>query len=133
MRKILVVIFTIVVAVVSFSEMKVSAVEPRYAYVTSVTSALTISSNTAYCKSYVTCSDEVTKIEGVHYLEKKNGRKWDAVNEESWTGSSKYNSLNLNNSQSGLGSGTYRVRAVFTVYCGSDSEEVEKISKEETI
>ncbi len=69
----------------------------------------------------------VTQIDGIQYLEKQNGKNWDTV--DSWSDSSKSNSLTMNNSKDNIGSGTYRVRTVFTVYSGSSSEVVEKISK----
>lgn len=53
--------------------------------------------------------------------------KWDIV--ASWSDSSSRNSLNMSNSKDNVGSGTFRVRTVFTVYSGSSSEVVEKISK----
>ena len=41
--------------------------------------------------------------------------------------------LTLDNTKESLGSGTYRVRAVFTVYSGTKYETVEKTSKEVTV
>lgn len=126
-------LISILISMLMLSGITAYAVEARFAYVTSVTSTLTISSNTAYCVSVAKGNSTVTKIEGTQFLEKKNGSKWETVGECEWDDSSNRNSLTMSNSKSSLGSGTYRVRAVFTVYCGSDSEEVEKISKEETI
>lgn len=75
----------------------------------------------------------VTQIDGVQYLEKKNGDKWETVSNGTWSDSSSRNSLTMSNSKDNIGSGTFRVRVVFTVYSGSSSEIVEKISKEKTV
>ena len=88
----------------------VCAVEPRYSYTTTA-----------------------TKIEAVQYLEKKSGSKWYVVTDGTWTDSVNDSLLIVSNNKSGLTSGTYRVRTVFTVYSGSDSEKVTAISKEVTI
>ena len=107
----------------------VCAVEPRYSY----TTTLYISSNTAYCKSKARGKTTATKIEAVQYLEKKSGSKWYVVTDGTWTDSVNDSLLIVSNNKSGLTSGTYRVRTVFTVYSGSDSEKVTAISKEVTI
>lgn len=133
MKKFLCVLLTISMAMAAlmFIGGKVNAVEARYAHTTSVTSTLNIYNGTAYCKSTVQCDSTVNKIDGVQYLEKKNGDNWDVVDD--WTGSSSRNALTLNNSKDNIDSGTYRVRAVFTVYSGSSSETIEKISSEKTV
>ena len=90
-------------------------------------------SNTAYCKSKARGKTTATKIEAVQYLEKKSGSKWYVVTDGTWTDSVNDSLLIVSNNKSGLTSGTYRVRTVFTVYSGSDSEKVTAISKEVTI
>lgn len=127
MKKRLFALLTISMALLMFLGVTVYAVEARYAYTTSVTSTLNISNGTAYCKSSAKGNSTVTQIDGIQYLEKKNGDNWDIV--ASWSDSSSRNSLNMSNSKDNVGSGTFRVRTVFTVYSGSSSEVVEKISK----
>ncbi len=127
MKKRLFALLTISVSLLMVLGVTVCAVEARYAYTTSVTSTLNISNGTAYCKSSAKGNSTVTQIDGIQYLEKKNGDKWEVV--DSWNDSSSRNSLNMNNSKDNIGSGTFRVRTVFTVYSGSSSEVVEKISK----
>lgn len=131
MKKRLFVLLTISMALLMFLGVTVYAVEARYAYTTSVTCTLTISNGTAYCKSSDKGNSTVTQIDGVQYLEKKNGDKWEVV--DSWSDFSSRNSLNMSNSKDNISSGTYRARAVFTVYSGSSSEVVEKISTEKTV
>ena len=104
---------------------------PYYLYTGSVKSTLIISGNTAYCKSEIKGDSTVTKIYATQYLEKKNGDKWDIV--DYWNDSTDGNSLSMSNSKDNLGSGTYRVRTVATVYSGSKSEPIKDTSKEVTI
>lgn len=127
MKKRLFALLTISMALLMFLGVTVYAVEARYAHTTSVTSTINIYNGTAYCKSTAQGDSTVTQIDGIQYLEKQNGKNWDVV--ESWSDSSKSNSLTMNNSKDNVGSGTFRVRTVFTVYSGSSSEVVEKISK----
>lgn len=108
-----------------------NTVSPYYLYTSSVKSTLIISGNTAYCESSIKGDSTVTKIYATQYLEKKNGNRWDII--DYWSDSVNGNSLPMNNSKDNLGSGTYRVRTVATVYSGSKSEPVEKTSKEVTI
>ena len=108
-----------------------NAVSPYYLYTYSVKSTLIISGRTAYCESTITGDRTVTKIYATQYLEKKNGDKWDIV--DYWNDSADGNSLSMSNSKDNLGSGTYRVRTVATVYSGSNSEPIKDTSKEVTI
>ena len=133
MRKCLTVFVSVCVAMLMVCEIAAHAVEARYAYFTYLTSTLTISSNTAYCKSSAAANSTVTKIKGTQYLEKKSGDDWVTVTDCKWSDYEDMNYLTLSNSKSNLGSGTYRVRAVFTAYTSNGSEEEEKISKEVTI
>ncbi len=131
MKKRLFALLTISMALLMFLGVTVYAVEARYAHTTSVTSTLNIYNGNAYCKSTAQGDSTVTQIDGTQYLEKKNDNDWDIV--DSWSDSSKSNYLTMSNSKDNIGSGTYRVRTVFTVYSGSSSEVVEKISKEKTV
>lgn len=106
---------------------------PYYLYTGSVESSLTIVGGTAYCKSVITGDNTVTQIYATQYFEKKNGDKWEVVKNCTWSDSVKGKSLTISKSKDNLGSGTYRVRTVGTVYSGSKSEPVEKTSKEVTI
>ncbi len=111
----------------------VSAVEPRYAYTTSVSSYLTISNNKASCISTVSANSTVTKISATQYLQKKNGSNWSTVSNGTWSNSSSNNSLTMSNSKSSLSTGTYRLKTVFKVYSGSDYETITKYSSEKAV
>ena len=104
---------------------------PYYLYTGSAKSNLAILSSTAYCKSEIKGDSTVTKIYATQYLEKKNGNKWDIV--DYWSDSVNGSSLTMSNSKDNLGSGTYHLRTVATVYSGSNSEPVVKTSIEVTI
>jgi len=112
---------------------KDNEIRPNYLYTGDVTSSLMISNGTATCSSKLTGSKSVSSISGKQYLERKNGGKWEIVNDCSWSDSTCETSLKMSNTKDNLGNGTYRVRVVFTVYCGSDYEIVEKKSIEKTI
>ena len=133
MKKGLSFFMAVIIALSSLCGITVCGAEMRYAYTVSVSSKLSISNQKATCISTASGNSTVTKITAVQYLEKKSGSKWYSVNDEPWSDSSSSNSLTFSNSKSSLSSGTYRLRTVFTVYSGSDSETVEKISKEVTI
>ena len=113
MKKSLSFFMAIVMALSSLCGITVCGAEMRYAYTISVSSRLSISSQTATCIS--------------------TGSKWYSVTDEPWSASANNYTLTVSNSKSSLSSGTYRLRTVFTVYSGSDSETIEKISKEVTI
>lgn len=102
----------------------------EYQYTSSASSTLTISGSTAYCESKLTGLSSVTSISGTQYLEKKVLWWRDTVAE--WNASTNGTRLSMSNSKSNISSGTYRLRTEFTVYSGSNSEPVEKISSEIT-
>ncbi len=104
---------------------------PYYLYTYSIENNLTIIGGTAYCKSVIKGDKTVTKIYATQYLEKKNGNKWDIV--DYWSDSVNGSSLTISNSKDNLGSGTYHLRTLATVYSGSKYEPVVKTSMEVTI
>lgn len=106
---------------------------PYYLYANTVESSLNIVGGTAYCKSVIKGDSTVTQIYAIQYLEKKNGDKWEVVSNGTWSDSVKGNAFKMSNSKDNLGSGTYRVRTVGTVYSGSNSEPVSATSQEVTI
>ena len=133
MKKGLSFFMVVVIALSSLCGITVCGAAMRYAYAASVSSRLSISGQTATCISTAVGNSTVTKITAVQYLEKKSGSKWYSVTDEPWSASANNYTLTVSNSKSSLSSGTYRLRTVFTVYSGSDSETIEKISKEVTI
>lgn len=133
MKKRLCIFLTVFAVMSMLLGISVYAVETRYAYTTSATSTLNILNGTAYCSSTAKGNSIVKQIDGIQYLEKKNGSKWEVVSNGTWSDSAKSNFLPMNNSKDNLTSGTYRVRTVFTVYSENNSEKAEPLSKEVTI
>lgn len=105
---------------------------PCYEYTNRITTTLSISNGEVSCRTTVYgISGTTTKIVVNQYLEKKNGSSWDKV--KSWTDT--FNSWWCNdvNTYTLTESGTYRLRSVATVYCGSKSEDVDITSVEKTV
>lgn len=106
---------------------------PFTLYTDSASSTLTISGTTATCTSKATgYVGTTTKIVIQQTLQKKTSSgTWSKVNGWSETDSGYKGSAT--NKEYNLTSGTYRLKTVFTVYAESNSEVVEKLSKEITI
>lgn len=102
-------------------------------YLYNCSSTLTISGTTATCTSKATgYYGETTKITISQTLQKKNSSgDWEYV--DSWSETDQGYKGSATNYKYNLSSGTYRLKSVFTVYAGSDSETVEKYSFEETV
>lgn len=134
MKRILSVIFVFIVSVTMLT-ISVSAAEVgiKTLYTNSFSSTLTVSGTTATCKSKLNGYNGVTtKIVISQTLQKKNSSgNWTNVKTSSTTINSFVGSLTK--SYSGLSSGTYRVKSVFTVYSGSNYETLTKYSSTKTI
>lgn len=111
------------------------AATPYYLLATNNYAKLTISGTTASCESGATGLPSVTKIVVVQTLEKH----WAfglffGVDGASWKTTSSSKSLTFQNSKTGLSSGTYRVKSVFTVTTkDGQTETVTVYSAEKTI
>lgn len=138
MKKLICFMLTFVLSISAFAFVSASAyneqdtvitetVQPRYAYTESISTDLYISGGKATCTSIVSGMPAATKIVATQYLEKKVLWWWDEVNHWDKTVNSDY--LYMCNSEDNIDSGTYRARTVAYVYCGTDYEIVEDISK----
>lgn len=116
----------------SISSELADSIQPRYQYITVADCVLIINGNQAICTSKATTSAGSTSITVTQYLEKKTLWWWDYVGKWSKT-TYDTNICETSNTKNGLASGTYRLRTVYTVWHGSSSEEIEKISAEKTI
>lgn len=104
-------------------------VQPRYAYVESINSNLSISNGKATCTSTIKGMPSATKIEATQYLEKRTlFGGWKGI--DRWDKTVNSDTLYMSNSKGNLDDGTYRVRTVATVYSGTDYEIVEDTSEE---
>lgn len=138
MKKLICFILTFVFSMSAFTVVSVSAyneqdtvitdiIQPRYVYTSSVSTDLYISGNKATCTSKVNGKATATQIEATQYLEKKVLWWWEEV--DHWDKTVNDNFLYMCNSKDNIDNGTYRVRTVAYVYCGTDYEIVEDISK----
>lgn len=139
MKKLISFLLASVISISAFAFVSVSAatepdtviidiVQPRYAYVNSISTDLYISNGKATCTSTIKGIPSVTKIEATQYLEKKTLLGgWKEV--DHWDKTVNSNNLYMSNSKDNLDSGTYRVRTVATVYSDTDYEIVEDTSK----
>lgn len=102
-------------------------------YLMTCSSTLTISGTTATCDSNATgYYGETTKIAISQTLQKKTSDgKWEYV--DSWSETDQGYKGSATNYKYNLSSGTYRLKSVFTVYAGNDSETIEKCSFEKTV
>jgi hypothetical protein len=110
-------------------------VSPAYEYAMSTKSYLTITSSTAECKSVCDGMAGVTQITVEHTLEKHWGLWiWNEVDGASWTKTVYSDTIRLSNTKSGLDSGTYRLKSVFTLKSSSgDTEKITVYSDEKTV
>lgn len=100
-------------------------VSPQYTYASYATSDLSISGSTATCTSEGQGKSNVARVNATQYLEKKNLLGKYTISVNSWFKQTNSNYLYMRNTESGLGSGTYRVRTVFTFYVVGDYESPE--------
>lgn len=110
----------------------IEEIAPAYIDVSLATSSLSISGTTATCTSYVK-SPNATSITVSQCLYKVSGDKLIPVSGAQWSTVKKSTEVTFINTKSGLGSGTYRLETVFTVYVGRVSEPVTVYSNDVTI
>lgn len=105
-----------------------SVIQPLYDYITNYGTSLSISSGTAKCNASLSGKNgTTTKIVVKMTLQKKTLLWWSEV--ETW--SATYNTYcgTLSKSTT-VDSGTYRVKVVYTVYSGSNSESITDYSSQ---
>lgn len=110
-------------------------VSPVYEIAYTATSRLSISGQTAYCTSE-TDGENVVSITVEQILEKYSGWFWiwNDVDGASWAETINQNTISVTNTQSGLSSGTYRLKSVFTLTNASGkSETITIYSNEKTV
>lgn len=102
-------------------------VMPCFDYTSSTVTSLSISNDVATCSTGLNGYSNVTKIVIKMTLQKKTLLWWSKV--ESWTATFN-NVAGAMTKTASVGSGTYRVKVEFTVYSGSDYEEITAYSQE---
>lgn len=100
----------------------------EYSYTDKISSDMSISNNTATCKSVVRGDTSLaTKIVITQTLQKKNGNSWTYVTSWSKTFNTWY--AIFTTSKSSLSSGTYRLKTVAKVYSGNNYETITVYSR----
>lgn len=101
----------------------IGGVALAYEYARKATSELSISSQTAYCTSKT--EGDAVSITVEQTLEKYSGWFWiwDDVDNASWSKTVNRSSISLSNTASGLDSGKYRLKSVFTLTNSSGKTE----------
>jgi len=106
--------------------------EEPYMYTQAISSTLSISGNTATCVSQVIGKPgQVTLITITQYLQKRIGNSWTSI--KTWSKTFSTTTASFVNTESGLGSGTYRVFTLAEVDSGSSYEFVTAYSTVRTI
>lgn len=107
-------------------------IAPAFEYATSARNTLKISANTANCSSNCTGSSDVVSVSVVHTLQKYWSLwVWNDVAGASWSKTDSGTSVALVNNKSGLTSGTYRLKSVFTLTSSNGKTETITIYSEE--
>ena len=102
-----------------------------YEYADNPLSRLTINGQTAYCVSQT--DGDAVSITVTQTLEKYSGWFWiwNEVDGAKWSRTVNDNSIRLSNTKSGLDSGTYRLKSVFTLTNSSGKTETVTVYSEE--
>ena len=112
-----------------------SSIAPAYEIAYNPYSDLSISGQTAYCSS-VSDSTNAVKITVQQTLQKYSGLLWiwNDVDGAKWSSSVNRNSITVYNSKSGLSSGKYRLKSVFTLTSSNgETETITVYSEEKTV
>ncbi|MBD5111392.1 MAG: hypothetical protein HDT42_02480 [Ruminococcaceae bacterium] len=91
-------------------------VQPYYEKAKVATSELYISGTTATCKSTIQGDSDVTKIVAEQYLQKQGFLWiWTTYDGAEWTKTVYTNVIAMSNTKTGLSSGKYRLKTIFTL------------------
>lgn len=107
-------------------------VAPAYVIAYNATSNLSVSNQTAYCISKASGIDAI-RISVCQTLQKYNSSysKWNDVSGATWNRTVNECSISLSNTKSGLSSGKYRLKSVFTLTNSSGKTETLTVYSEE--
>ena len=93
-----------------------AVIQPYYEIASEARSILSINGTTANCESSVKGNLDVTKITAVQTLEKQGFLWiWSTYGNTTWTETVNSNSLIMSNTKTGLSSGKYRLKTVFSL------------------
>lgn len=111
------------------------SIQPYYEKADEARSELSISGTTATCKSIAKGYPDVVKIVGEQYLQKQGFLwTWSTYDGAEWTNTSYSNTLSMSNTKTGLTSGKYRLKTIFTLTdSDGDTETITVYSDEKTV
>lgn len=90
--------------------------QPYYEMVSKAESKLSINDTTATCESILRGDPDVVKIVAEQYLQKQGFLWiWSTYDDAEWTKTVYTNSLAMSNTKTGLSSGKYRLKTIFTL------------------
>lgn len=113
-------------AAASAQTVSLGIAEPYYEIASNARSDLYLSGTTADCESYVIGNSGVVKIVAEQYLQRQGFLWiWTTYDDAEWTKTSYTSTLYMTNTKTGLKSGKYRLKTIFTL--------TDKYGKTETI
>lgn len=115
-------------AAASYESEEIPAITPRYTYLQTVATNLSISGKSASLSGTIRAYSDVSKLEYAVYLQVKSGSSWSDVS--SWNGSKNGTLASYNFSGTVSAGKTYRNKTVVTAYSGGQSETVTAYSGE---
>lgn len=117
------------------SQTVVNEIAPAYEIARTAQSSLSISYNTATCTSICTAPSGTICVSAQQTLQKFWGLWiWNDVEGASWLTTSYSNSVSPVNTKTGLDSGTYRLKTVFTLTASNgETETITVYSEEKTV
>lgn len=120
---------------ITASAASIEIVQPFYEKAKDCNSSLYINGTTATCKSVVRGKDDVIEITADQYLQKQGLLWiWSTYDGAEWSETVQSNDLTVTNTKTGLTSGKYRLKTVFTlVSSDGTSEKITVYSQEKSI
>lgn len=98
------------------STVSLAVVQPYYEKASKAASELSVSSTTATLKSRVNGDPNVVEITAEQYLQKQGFLWiWSTYDGAEWTKTVYTNTLSMSNTKTGLSSGKYRLKTIFTL------------------
>ncbi len=140
MRKVLSLMLTLLMCFsipvsASASDVPFGIVQPYYEKAYDAISKLTISGTTAKCESSVKGHSDVVEITAEQYLQKQGFLWiWSTYDGAEWTKTVYTNTLTMSNTKTGLSSGKYRLKTIFTLTDkNGETETITVYSDEKTV
>ena len=120
---------------VTASAASVDIIQPFYEKAKDTNSELSINGTTSTCKSTVRGNEDVIEITVEQYLQKQGLLWiWSTFDDTEWIETTNSRSITVSNTKTGLTSGKYRLKTVFTLVSNDGtSEKITVYSQEKSI